>query len=287
MVGVTGIVRRNVVSSSIGLIGDPGSIRIGRVGQRTGRGVEIGAADRSCPSDLGIASVGQRSRTDCRGCRRRLVDDDGNGTAVAAQVVGVTGIVCCDVVCSGIGLVGDARSVRIGRVGQRTRGGTEVGTADRSRTGDLGITGVGERTGTDRRGGRRSLVDDDGHGIAITRQMVGITGIVRRDVVRSGIGLIGDPRSIRIGRVGQRTDGGTEVGTADRYRASDLGIAGVGEWTGADRRRGRRGLVDDDGNRSAVARQMVGVTGVMRRDIVRSGIGLVGDPRSIRIGRVS
>jgi hypothetical protein len=44
-----------------------------------------------------------------------------------------------------------------------------------------------------------------------------------------------------------------------RARASDLGAAVVGEWTGAHRGRRGRGLFDDDGDRGAVAGLVVGV----------------------------
>ena len=46
--------------------------------------------------------------------------------------------------------------------------------------------------------------------------MVRISGEVRRHVVRSGIGLIGRSRPVRVGRVRQRTGRCTKIGAADR-----------------------------------------------------------------------
>ena len=151
-------------------------------------------------------------------------------------MVRITGEVRRHVVRPGIGLVGHSRPVCVGRVRQRAGRCSEIGATDRSRAGNLGSSGIGQWTGPHGRCRRGGLVNHDRHGTAVTCGMVRISGEVRRHVIRSGVGLVGNSRPVCVGRVRQRAGRGAEIGPADRSRAGGLGIAGIGQRTGPHRR---------------------------------------------------
>ena len=116
--------------------------------------------------------------------------------------------------------------------------------------------------------------------------MVRISGEVRRHVVRPGIGHIGHPCPVCVGRIRQRTGRSAEICPADGSRASGLGSSGVGQWTGPHRCCRGGCLVDDDGHSAAVTGGMVCISGVVSRHVIRSSVGLVGHSRPVRVGRI-
>src|SRR6185295_10977756 len=93
-----------------------------------------------------------------------LVDLDGHGGTVTGGVVVIARVVRRHVVSPGIGLVGNAGPIRVGRIGHRG-GNREAAYASHCpRTANLVAAVIGERTRAYRRRDGRRLVDHDGDG---------------------------------------------------------------------------------------------------------------------------
>ena len=137
-------------------------------------------------------------------------------------MVGVTGVVGRHVVGAGVGLVGRAGAVAVGRVGHRSGAGAQAaGPGHRARTADLGAAVVSERTGA-HRGRRRARLRDGERGRGVTAGVVGVARVSGRDLVVAGVDR----------GVAEQVDVGIRVDViqrnADRDRSADRDHSGEG-----------------------------------------------------------